>query len=173
MRAIPVLNRKILEQSSAGEAFLAFVTISHPQLAVPHRFVLDGADYVVDGLTYTRSFFEIDLITDTDEPPSAQFRFPNVDRAAITTIQAVANPPRVALDLISTEYFDLTVEPRVVKPATVIEYLYRSPSPGLYLTGITADAVQVEGTLRGWDYRVESWPDKRVTQALLPGAFVR
>lgn len=171
MRTIPVLNRKVLEQSSAGEAFLAFVTITHPQVSYTIRLVLDGADYEIGGNTWHKSFFELELITDTEQPPSAKFRFPNVDRAAITMLQAVANPPRVAFDLISTAYFDLTAEPRTVKPDTTVEYLYRAR--GLFLTDITADSVQVEGTLRGHDYRQESWPDKRVTQTLLPGAFVR
>jgi hypothetical protein len=171
MRTIPVLNRKVLEQSSAGEAFLAFVTVSHPQMIEAIRLVLDGADYVIGSDTFHKSFFEIDLVSDDESPPKATFRFSNVDRVAITMLRSVASPPRVALDLISTAYFDLTVDPRTVKPATTVEYLYRAR--GLFLTGITADSIAVEGTLRGWDFRQESWPDKRVTQTLLPGAFVR
>lgn len=149
---------------------MAFATVTHPDMTDVIRIVLDGADYVIDGNVYTRSSFEINMISDTDQPPVAQFRFPNVDRAAITMLQSVSRPARVAFDLVSSRYFDLTVEPRVLKPATTIEYLYRARS--LFLVEIKADSMAVEGTLRGWDWRQEIWTSRRVTQAMLPGCYV-
>lgn len=176
MRAIPVLSRKLMEASSSGEAVLVFVEITHPQTPDVIRLVVDGADYIMedddgDDQTWHKSFFELELLTDTDQPPAARFRFPNVDRQAITLMRSIASPPRVAFKLVSAGYFDLTADPRTVKPALTVEPIYHAKS--LFLTDITADQVQVEGTLRSWDFRQEQWPDKRVTQALLPGAFVR
>jgi hypothetical protein len=179
MRVLPILSRRLLEQSSSGEPILVFVTVTHPDLDTPIRLVVDGADYVVNGDTWNQSFFELDLLTDTEQPPSARFRFPNVDREAISLLRRVSGPCRVEFALLPASYFDLTVEPRTVLPLhTVIwdrapagSLVYRASS--LFLTEITADQVQVEGTLRSWDYRQESWPDKRATQALLPGVFAQ
>ena len=179
MRAIPVISRRLLEQSSSGVPILVFVTVSHPTLETPIRLVVDGADYVVNGDTFHQSFFELDLLTDTEQPPQARFRFPNVDRTAITLLRRVSGPCRVEFALLPASWFDLTVEPRTVKTGLTVTWsrapagslIYKAAS--LFLTEITADQSQVEGTLRSWDYRQESWPDKRTTQALTPGVFAR
>jgi hypothetical protein len=171
MRVIPLITREALERSSSGDALLIFVTVTHPDMPDVIRLVTDGADYLRDGKTWHKSWFELDLLTDDETPPQARFRFPNVDRAAITMLAAVSNPAKVSFEVISAAWFDLTVEPRVVKPAVTVEAAYDARH--LFLTDITADAVQVEGTLRSWDYRQESWPDMRATEALLPGVYVR
>lgn len=180
MRTIPVIARRAFERSSSGDPVLIFVTVRHPTIEVPIRLVVDGADYEVNGTTFYKSFFELDLLSDTESPPSAQFRFPNVDREAISRLRRVSGPCRVEFALLPASYFDLTAEPRVVKPGLTVVWarakdggslVYKASA--LFLTDIKADQTQVEGTLRSWDYRQEMWPDKRVTQALLPGVFAR
>lgn len=170
-RVIPVIARQALEQSSSKDAVLVFVTITHPEMVDIIRLVIDGVDYLIDDVTWHRSFFELDLLTDEDTPPQARFRFPNVNRVAINMLSRVATPARVQFDLISSAYFDLTADPRTVLPGMTPELIYSAKA--LFLVDITADEVQVEGTLRSWDIRVESWPDKRATEALTPGAFMR
>ncbi|OJU12759.1 MAG: hypothetical protein BGN85_08840 [Alphaproteobacteria bacterium 64-11] len=170
-RTIPVVTRKSLEEASSGDPVLLFATISHRDLVEDITLVLDGADYVLDGITYSKSWFELDLISDDDQPPTAQFTFPNVDRVAFGMLSGVTYPARVSFKLIAASNFDLTVDPRTVLSAVTVETIYSADL--LFLTDITIDAMQVQGTLRGFDYRQEVWPSRRATQDLLPGVFMR
>lgn len=170
-RVIPILSQKLMEASSSGDAILAFVTITHPNTPDIVRLVVDAADFMIAGQTFYASYFELNLLTDTEAPPSAEFSFPNVDRRAITLMRLVNSPPRVQFDLYSSEYFNLENDPRDVKDGLTLEPVYSAKS--LYLTRMKATPSTVSGTLRSWDYRQETWPDKRVSQALLPGAYVR
>ncbi len=171
MRSIPLIDRRAIEQSNSPDAELIFVTITHPEMAETVRLVVDGHDYLIDGKTWNKSAFELDLLTDGDRPPTAPFRFPNVDRTAIAKLRRVNGPCRVAFDVYSSAYFDLTADPRTVKVGLTLEPIYSAKA--LFLTEVTADDVMVEGTLRSWDYRQESWPDMRATKRLLPGAYAR
>lgn len=171
MRSIPIIDRRSMEQPSSGDAELVFVTITHSEMADVVRLVVDGYDYLIAGNIWHKSAFELDLLTDNDKPPSAQFRFPNVDRAAIAKLRSVTGPCRVAFEVYSSVYFDLSADPRTVKPGLTLEPIYSASA--LFLTEVTADDVAVEGTLRSWDYRQESWPDMRATKRLVPGAYAR
>lgn len=171
MREIPILSQKLLEQSQSEHDELIFVAVTHPDLEGTIRLVLDGADYLYEGGTWAKSAFELTMLTDGDQPPRAKFRFPNVDRVAINRFRRVAGPARVSFQVVTSAYFDLAVEPRTVKPGLTVEPAYRASA--LFLTEIAADDVMVEGTLRSWDYRQESWPDRRTTQALTPGVYYR
>lgn len=180
MRVIPIIAQRAAERSSSGNPVLIFVTVSHPTIETPIRLVVDGADYEVNGVTFHRSFFELDLLTDTESPPRARFRFPNVDREAITRLRMVSGPCRVEFALLPASYFDLTADPRVVKSGLTVTWarakdggslIYKASA--LFLTEVTANQAQVEGTLRSWDYRQEQWPGKRSNQALLPGVYAR
>ena len=175
MRTIPLVTQRSLEQSSSGEALLLFVTVTHPDMIDIIRLVTDAADYVrtVDGeeVTFHKGRFDLDLLTDDESPPQARFRFPNVNRQAITMLRHVSSPARVKFELISADYFDQTDDPRTVIPGQTVTPVYVASS--LFLTEITADDVQVEGTLRSWDLRQEAWPDVRVTEALLAGVYAR
>jgi len=170
MRVVPIVTRESLERSSSGDAMLIFVAVTHPDLPDVIRLVTDGADYMRAALWH-KSWFELDLLADDERPPVARFRFPNVDRAAITMLARVSNPARVSFEVISSAWFDITAEPRTVKPGLTVEPAYEARH--LYLTDISADQVQVEGTLRSWDYRQEAWPGLRATESLLPGVYVR
>lgn len=170
-RSIPVASRQRMEESSDGDPSLMFGTIRHKTLIVPIRLVLDGADYVLGGDIFHKCYFELELLTDDDKPPKATFTFPNVDRQPINLLANVVGPAMVDFKLVSASYFDLTVEPRTVKAGLTVETLYSASS--LSLTDITVDQTQVKGTLRGYDFRQESWPSLRATQDRLPGVFMR
>lgn len=170
-RAISILSRRAFEAPQSEDAELFFVTVTHPEMTDIVRLVVDGVDYVIDGETFHKSAFDLDLLTDSDKPPSAQFRFPNVDRTAVAKLRRVNGPCRVRFDVYSSAYFDLSVEPRVVKAGLILQAIYSAKS--LFWTEITAADVMVEGRLRSWDYRQESWPNMRATKALLPGVYAR
>lgn len=170
-RAIPALTREGLEGSASDDPLIVFAVVDHPDLIQKIRLVTDGVDYVLDGETYHKSYFLLDILTDDETPPRGRFRFPNVDRAAITMMRHVNGPPRVSLYVYSGSYWDITADPRTVLSGLTPTPAYAAER--LFLTDITATAEEVEGTLRSWDYRQEAWPDKRATEDLLPGVFMR
>ena len=126
-RTIPILTRRDLEQPSSGVAEIFFVTVTHPETSDVIRLVVDGVDYVLNGDTFHRSAFELDLLQDSDRPPSAPFRFPNVDRTAIAKLRLVNSPCRVMFEVYSSDYWDLSQDPRTVK-AGLTPYSRSSPS---------------------------------------------
>jgi hypothetical protein len=170
-RTIPVASRQRMEDASDGDPTLLFVTIRHKTLIDPICLVLDGADYVIDGVTFHKSYFELELLTDDDKPPKATFTFPNVDRQPINLLANVVGPAMVDFKLIAASCFDLRVEPRMVKTGVTVDALYSASS--LFLTDVQVDQVRVQGTLRGYDFRQEVWPSLRATQDRLPGVFMR
>ncbi|PHP68177.1 hypothetical protein CSC94_05870 [Zhengella mangrovi] len=170
-RSVPASTRLELEREASGEALLLFVDITHPELGNETiRLVSDGVDYELDGNLYTRGGFDLQLLTDSDQPPSAKFTFSNVDRSATNMLADVDGPAEVRMRAISTEYFNTREDPRVVLDGVTVVAAYDAQR--LYLTDITMDDVACAGTLRGYDYRQESWPSKIATEALCPGLFV-
>lgn len=170
-RSVPATTRLELENEATGEALLLFVDITHPELGHETiRVVSDGVDYVLGGETYQAGGFEVETLTDSDQPPSARFFFANVDRSATNMLADVVGPAQVRVRIVSTEYFTKAGEPREPLAGVTVEPAYDAQH--LYLTDITVDAVACSGTLRGYDYRQESWPARIATEALCPGLFV-
>ncbi|OJU02784.1 MAG: hypothetical protein BGN87_06200 [Rhizobiales bacterium 65-79] len=175
-RALPIVDRRRLEQGSSDDPVLLFAAIRHKQLTDPVRLVLDGADYVMDdedgnAATWHQSYFTLTLLTDDARPPQASFTFPNVDRRSSNMIADVIDPATVDFKLIAASYFNLAVEPRTVKAGLTVAALYQASS--LFLTDVKIGLVQVTGTLRGIDLRQQLWPLLRATQDRLPGVFMR
>lgn len=173
MRSIPVISRRELEKNNTGEVFLVFVSITHPEITDEINLVVDGYDYIWNGKTWHKSYFELEILTDDDSPPQANFSFPNVKREAMARLSTVVQPCRVAFYIVASSYFDLSItdentpRPALVTPQTAYK------AERLFLTSIKADPIMVSGSLRSWDYRTEMWPNKRVTKALLPGVYAR
>jgi hypothetical protein len=181
VRYTPLANRKILEASD-GDALLAFVTVTHPRTLDVIRLVLDGYKYTIPDVgVFEASWFEINLLDDTEKPPRLQFKFPNVNRQAISLLRDVYTPPRVELCLTTAEYFvQDPADPKGRVPVAGFVWsnqppdgslMYRARS--LFLTDTSASGQAVEGTCRSWDYRQEEWPSLRAKQSLLPGTYAR
>ena len=173
--SIPIISRRELERSSSGEVFLVFVTITHPEITDEINLVVDAYDYIWNGDTFHQSYFELNLISDDENPPQANFSFPNVKREAMARLSTVVQPCRIAFYILPASYFDLTITdpntPRPVLAGVTPTPVYTAVQ--LFLTSIKADPVMVTGTLRSWDYRTEMWPNKIVTKGLLPGVYAR
>jgi hypothetical protein len=146
---------------------LIFLTISHDTLLDPLRVVRDTKDYVYDGETWTGFPFEISILSDTDEAPSATLEIQNVDLIIGETIHNLMTPPRLKLELLSSDDFDLTVDPRVEIGTPSPEYV----ADKLFLANVRLDALTVSGEIVGWDYVQRTWPGIRATQNRLPGLF--
>ena len=160
--------REDLTSESSGIAILAFLTITHPEIAEPLRFVSDGGDYVRDGVTWTGIPFEFALLTDTDRPPETKIKIQNVDRVIGESIMAMGTEPaRVKIELLSSLDFDETVEPRAEIGTAHVEY----SASGLMLINISMNALEVSGSLKSWDYTQEIWPMTAATKDRLPALF--
>jgi len=166
-RTIPADLQASLESGSAPDALLAFLTIQHSGLAEPVRVVSDWADYIWDGHTYTGLIFGFELLTDTDEPPSARLRVQNVDRRIGKALEGATERAQLALSLLSSADFDLSVNPRteIGTPAEV--YAFRH----FELTDVKANAIELTGKISLRDFAQEPWPRLRATQELLPGLY--
>ena len=171
MRVVPVLSRKLLQASSSEGAVLVFVTITHPLTLDVIRLVMSPVDHVLDGITFNKSWFNLNMLTDSERPPQAQFSFPNVDRQAMNLMRTIVGPPRVAFELYTSNFWEKTGDPRDEIDPLETAPLYTARS--LYLTAVKITPAQVTGTLRSWDYSQERWPNKAVTKSLLPGVYVR
>jgi hypothetical protein len=167
MRDISLSFRRSVESVLSPEVDLAFVTISHPSIADPIRVVSDTVDYSWGGYTWVGFPFDIQLLTDNDQPPTARMQFQNVDQLIGQGIQLLSSAPRLRLQLLSSADFDLTVEPRVPYGEPSVEY----DADKLFLSNVQLDALTVSAQIVGWDYLQRSWPGIRATQNRLPGLF--
>ena len=178
MRYTPLLNRETFELDASPHAVLAFITVTHPQMAETIRLVLDGVDYLVEGNLYKGTWLELGLLSDSDKPPQFTFRFPNVDRRSMNLLRSVISPPRLTLELTTSAYFDRSLDPRELRTDITTEWSNNPPNGvlsyrarGLFITDTTSSSQEVEGTCRSWDYRQEEWPSLRAKESLLPGSY--
>ncbi len=166
-RAIPLATLQALEAASSDEALIVFVTVTHETIDAPIRLVLDHADYLRNGALHRAAPFRLDLVNDDDRPPRSRFAFPAVNREALTRLAAVTAPARVDFEILAASAFDLSAAPRTERPGAAPLYAAHH----LFLTDVTVDAETCSGTLRGWDYRQEMWPNVLATEALTPGVW--
>jgi Domain of unknown function (DUF1833) len=105
--------RRTAESSFSDEVDLCFLTISHPTLSEPIRVVWDTKDFIYGGYTWTGFPFDLEILSDDEQPPQARLVIQNVDPRIGDTIRALTSPPRLKIELLSSADFDLTVDPRV------------------------------------------------------------
>lgn len=151
----------------SNDVDLVFLTISHETLSDPIRVVRDNKQYLRNGVTWLAFWFEIELLTDEDEPPSATLTVQNVDLRIGQALEDLRSPARVQFELFNSEDFNLTVDPRVPIGSPTPEY----NAPHLFLANCRLDAMNVSGQLQGWNYTQRAWPGIRANQNRLPGLF--
>lgn len=139
----------------SDEAFLVLLTLSHPTLKEPFRFVRNRVRITSRGNLFLASHFEIELPGDGDEVPKATLTVANVDRRIGQTLQALVTPPTCLIELVLSSTPD------------EVERSWGQMS----LTEATWDAFTVQGTLSRITYWDEPWPFIRVTPARFPGLF--
>lgn len=170
-RTIPAVTRATLENPNSEDALLFFATITHPKMTETIRLVTDGVDYVRDGNTWYRSDFAIIPLTDTDRPPRLKFSFPNVDREGVVQLRKIDGPATIKLEIISTVYFNLNVDPRTVKSGETVVATWEADQ--LYFVDVEINGLTVSGTLFRFDPSIEIWPNMLATKDLLPGLYAR
>lgn len=166
-RSIPAAVQAELERSASPDAILGFLTITHPSLSVPIRLVSDIFDYIYGGETYLGLPFDWRLVTDEDTAPTAQLMVSNIDRRIGAVLRQTSERPRLALVLLSSRDFDLSVVPRTALGTPSVIYQFSH----FELSDVSADAVQLSGTIRLFDPTGEPWPAIRATARRCPGLF--
>lgn len=166
-RNVTASFRRSAEANFADEVDLIFLTISHPTLATPIRVVWDTVDYVKGSQTYTGFPFDISILSDDEQPPTAQLQIQNVDPRIGDTIQSLLTPPRLLIELAQSSDFNLAVTPRTEVGTATIVY----SADKLYLINVSVDVLNITGQIVGWDYQQRVWPAERATQANFPGLF--
>lgn len=166
-RTEAVANRVDLEAESSPHALLAFLTIEHPNVAEPMRFVSDVIDYAVGGVVFTGIPFGFQVLTDTEAAPRTQIVVENIDRRIGIALRDTNTRAKVRIDIRSSADFDLSVDPRVELVANTPIYAFKN----FDLVNVTADAAQLTGDVELTDFSVEPFPNIRATQDRFPGLF--
>jgi hypothetical protein len=178
-RNITTSFRRSAEANFSDEVDLCFLTISHPTLDDDIRVCWDTQDYVVSGETYIGFPFDITILSDDENPPTAQLTIQNVDPRIGDSIRQLTSPPRLKIQLLvlteSAPLLDEASNPILDETGATI---YDQPEPTviyeadrLFLINVTVDIMQVTGTIVGWDYLQRVWPGPRAMQAVFPGLF--
>lgn len=166
-RTITASFRRSVESRFQEDANLIFATLSHPLLIEPVRVVSDTKDFMRDGFRWTGFPFDISILSDDDQPPKAQIEIQNVDRRIGETIRPLTSAPRLKIELLHSDDFNLTVDPRTPIGTPSVEY----SAPNLFLANVKIDVLMVTADVVGWDHTQVTWPGIRATQNRLPALF--
>jgi hypothetical protein len=166
-RNVTASFRLAAESSFRDEVDLVFLTISHSTLGTPIRVVWDTVDFVFGGNTFLGFPFDIELLSDDEQPPTARLQIQNVSPRIGDTIRALITPPSLKIELLSSTDFNLTVTPRTAIGSPTVIY----SADNLFLINVSVDIMMITGTIVGWDYQQRVWPAERATKANFPGLF--
>lgn len=155
------------QAAASDDVVLALVEITHPSLSDPIRVVNDTVNFTYDSKTWTAFPYDITVLSDDENPPTASLSLQNVDAAIGEAVQACETPPRMRLLILDSADFNLAVSPRVPVGTPSIQY----DAPNLFLANVKFDLINVEAQIVGWDYLQRTWPGIRATQNRLPGLF--
>lgn len=143
MRNVPARFIKIAFGEETGEAFIALITISHPNLAAPMRISTDSRPTVSRGTEFFPYPVQVSLPADEHlRSPTAVLRIDNVDREIAAALVSITSPATVLVEAV------LTGDPNEV----VVTYSDFRLTKGSY------DATVVEGELTLKDYGREPYP---------------
>ena len=155
-----------LNRQHSAEAILPFVTITHPEVSEPLRFVgMPRVNHVIGADTYYGIGFEWTLLTDDDRPPRSEITLSAVDRKSTQYVRDLKTPPRLRLDLRLSSEFDESAIPRVAIGSPTPHYT----ADFLFVTDVTYQSMSLRGRLESWDHRQTTFPSKRATKARCPG----
>lgn len=148
---------RVLLSRESGEAIIILVTITHPSLETPVRVCLNtpGFDIVSNGYTFTATFFDVVLVSDNDQSPTARLRIANVNRQVGALIDEINDAPTVRIDVVLASNPDR------------LERSFKQ----MKLRRATWDASMVEGELALADFQNTPWPGTSTTPALFPALF--
>lgn len=173
MRTLSVDFRNSLEARETDEIALVFVVITHRNLITPIRAVNDVVDYIYGGQRYYGCPFEIVMLSDDDNPPSAKIRVQNVDQIIGDALLEVPDSPTLSLTILSLSDFGAVATVATRRTRTEIGTpTVEMTATHLRLDRVTIDAMMVEADIKSYDVVNEPFPAVRATFDRLPGLFV-
>lgn len=168
MRTISLATLSQLYAQESQVPLLSFVTITHPQLQTPLRFVNDyraaGAPYTLNGAQYLWFPFDCTFPLDrADQPPQAKLIADATDLSIVTAIRAVpvTPPPNFQLQLILSSYAENGV---LTNPPIEASFLFT-------VRQIIYDAHTVQATLMYELFLDEPFPGIYFVPSSTPGLF--
>lgn len=111
MPSVGFIENAVSETSS--DPFLFLLTLTHPDLPAPMRFVRDMKDIISRGNTFTAFPFDIALPGASDGAPQpAQLAIDNVDQSIVQTLRALPpdSPPSGLIEMIMASAPNTVVE---------------------------------------------------------------
>ena len=95
--------RQAVFSQETDKVFLPIITISHPSLGSPLRFVRDAYQITSGGNVYLPFPFNVTLPNDRDDGgqvKSVQLTIDNVDRSIIGTLRSIPDSPTLTLSIV-------------------------------------------------------------------------
>lgn len=180
-RLLTLAQRNAIEDPHGTEVWLTFVRITHPDLALPERYVTEGdravsmqggaiINYNLAGELYDGYPFGFEWVSDDDRIPRAKITAPDVSGDFGRRLRPLRSPPSLEMWIYPLSDWDLT---------TLDSNNARSPvgTPGallhvrrLRLRQLGGDFV-FEARLTPPDPTSEPWPFIRATLDRVPGLF--
>lgn len=155
-----------VNRPTSGVALLAFLVLSHP--ALPGgvlRYVTDVLPYIWGGDRFDPiGGIEIPLVDDGESGPQLRITIPNIDRRVGQFLRSASGRIRIDQFLLSTEDFDLSVNPRTEVGTASAVYAMTN----FELVEGLADALAADLTIQLRDYSQAQF-GVYATQSLLPG----
>lgn len=152
-----------------GEAFVALLTITHPELADPILLTDSGVDiaYASDLLdangnvaaiagTYLSVPIEVIPPGQSDEQPRGSLRVPNVDQAIGAVIEAISDPLGITITVVLAS-----------DPTDIVG----GPHQLLELANVRGDALVVEGELTRPSLTTVPYPNRWIRQSVFRAAY--
>ncbi|NAZ37142.1 DUF1833 family protein [Rubellimicrobium sp. CFH 75288] len=142
-----------LYAAGTDQVWLCLLTIEHPDLPAPLRFVNNPVSVQSRGMTFVAYPFEIEFPGQgEDGPTEARVAIDNADRSVLLALRELEGPLSVTVEVVLASSLD-TVEVSI---------------PGLSLREVDWDEKRVRGALRVEDLLSEPL-SLQMTPARLPG----
>lgn len=168
-RTIRSTTRIALESSQTDDAYIYFLTFSHPDLADDIRITSDrpGYDYVLNGKTWYSYGVSVAMLTDDENPPRTQLKLTNADRRIGSLLQGLSTPLNVAMDIYPKSDFT-DDNPRVAVSTPVSEY----PASNFFLRNVECNVIEITGEVVGYDLATEPYPAINTTPDNAPALYL-
>lgn len=144
-----------INAQETSEIWLALITLSHPDVETPLRFVNNNEIIMSGGEIFLPFPFELIFPDQTDESPGeARIVIDNIDRSIVNFIRSIFGPPKVTIQVVLAS-----------SPGTI-----EAEFADMSLRNVTYDKKTVSGVLKFDDIVIEP-VTVEMTPQRFPGQF--